>query len=634
MMLIRSHSLPALNLVDTAMTVSGVEHPSETRRLPDNSIFKYTPSRVMLNKLENLIQKLKDPDCELEGSLLELLSLAIVKDDDWPKNAFLVWKHYPDTTPCAVFRPDEEKSRGNYETLSEEQKFQCIEVCRDGKETYTVSQREKKWESSGENAFFRVMLAVKADAPTDTISPKQATEFKEQLYKNLLNQYDSISTSIQPGASALMSLDHVNPARAPLQVNNPPIQLKCNPRWANPETRPACKYSPVKVSESTSKETMDSMQAVLDNRINECRKLAMDRAIPGDGSWFSFIRGPQLHEPHLNKATVPAFVISGGSAHKLAAELTKDYSLAWHPKNMRGARGRRAEPIYLLVHKMDYPTYASTMKEVIEHYPNLHLIGWDGGGLTGFGAARAAALAFADTLPYRPERIMMIDQDVVKTEQTRHTNPIIKNKVESLHQTIEQPIVGYGVGYPTRQATPSPFSKTPTPRPSDLDGPAEQFVSIRAPFLREGDGIYPPYMVAGGEDMLMSKQLKLSNDHRNVALQQEMIIKKELEGPADRPNPYWDKGRINTLKALFDAEKNIMIEFEGQHINLDALLRKFEANGWISSHPSDESYNVAACIVERIILRLSNDLARKNIQHPSVSSSSNSLKTGESRPVS
>lgn len=55
--------------------------------------------------------------------------------------------------------------------------------------------------------------------------------------------------------------------------------------------------------------------------------------------------------------------------------------------------------------------------------------------------------------------------------------------------------------------------------------------------------------------MLMSKQLKLSNDHRNVALQQEMIIKKELEGPADRPNPYWDKGRINTLKALFDAEK-------------------------------------------------------------------------------
>lgn len=632
-MLIRSHSLPALKFVNNSVANSGVEHLAEKNQLSGGAIFKCAPSTATLKRLENLAKKLMDPDCELEGSHLELLSLAIVKEDNWPKNASLAWKYYPDTAPCAAFNPDEEESRLNYNTLSEKQKFHCIEVCRDGKNKYTASLREKKWESTGENAFFRIMLAVKADAPIDTISPKQAMEFKEHLYKNLLNSGALLSKHVQNCSSPLLTLDRVNPARGPITVNNPPIQLKRNPRWANPETRPACKYSPVKVPESTSKEAMDSMQAVLDNRVNECRKLAMNRDIPGEGSWVSFIRGPQLHEPHLNKATVPAFVISGGSAHKLAAELTKDYSLAWHPKNMRGERGRRAEPIYLLVHKMDYSTYAFTMKEVIKQYPNLHLVGWDGGGLTGFGAARAAVLAFADTLPYRPERIMMIDQDVVKTEQTRHTNPNIKSKVESLHQTTKQPIVGYGVGYPMRQATPAPFSKTLAPKLSDMDGPVEQFVSIRAPFLREGDGVYPPYMVAGGEDMLMSKQLNLSKDHRNVALQQETIVKKELKGLSDVPNLYWDNSRADTLKALFDAEKNVMVEFEGQEMNLDTLLIKFEANGWISSHPSVESHNVAACIVERIILRLSNDLAREKRQSPSAFSSS-SLRTVESRLLS
>lgn len=194
-------------------------------------------------------------------------------------------------------------------------------------------------------------------------------------------------------------------------VSGAPISVERNPRWINPETRPACKYSPVKVSDlppkdaikSTREEAMKSMQAVLDNRIHACRELSMDRGTPSAGSWLSFISGPQLHEPHLNKGTVPALVISGGSASKLTVDLGKDYSLAWHPKNMTNERGTHAEPVYLLVHRLDYPTYASTMKEVLEQYRNLHLVGWDGGKLTGFGAARASAIAFADTLSYRPE---------------------------------------------------------------------------------------------------------------------------------------------------------------------------------------------------------------------------------------
>jgi hypothetical protein len=67
----------------------------------------------------------------------------------------------------------------------------------------------------------------------------------------------------------------------------------------------------------------------------------------------------------------------------------------------------RNEPICLFVHSLDYKTYASTLGDVLGRFRNVHLIGWNGGAMTGFGAARCAALAFADTLPYRPQRILM-----------------------------------------------------------------------------------------------------------------------------------------------------------------------------------------------------------------------------------
>ena len=639
-MLTPSHSLPNLHTTNPKNGLSGASNtPAEKGSPPDPAIFSYTPSVAILAKVDNVAKMLQESTCALNGSSLELLSLALVKDKDWPDDVPLAWKHYANTRPCTAFSPSKKKSWVDFETLPEPHKTQSIEIHHDGKENYSATKRGETWEASGEDAFFKIMLAIKSDVIVDTISDKQATEFRRDLSKNILDQRVMLSMLWQNGLQDQIKSDGacavVAPRNVTNNVNSIPIRLECHPRWINLETRPACKYSPVNVTELPHKDAINSMQAVLHNRIDTCRELAMDRGIPGNGSWFSFIRPPQLHEPHLNKSTVPALVISGGSANKLAADLSKDYSLAWHPKNMRSELDARAEPVYLLVHKLDYPTYKSTMKEVLGQYPNLHLIGWDGGKLTGFGAARASALAFADTLSYRPERIMMIDQDVVKTEQTRHTNPTIRSKVESLHQTTKQPIVGYGVGYPTRQSTLLPFRETLPPKPSDLNGPAEQFVSIQAPFRKQwDDGIYPPYMVAGGEDMLMSKKLGLSKENRNMVLPEERIIKKELEGPADIPNAYWNEGRVQTLKALFEAEKNTLVEFEDQKMSLDGLMSKFEENGWITSHPSVESYNVAACVIERIILRLNKELAKEELQRQSVAPTLGPLSTFKQIPSS
>ncbi|MGL4859639.1 MAG: hypothetical protein ACRC5A_07885 [Enterobacteriaceae bacterium] len=270
---------------------------------------------------------------------------------------------------------------------------------------------------------------------------------------------------------------------------------------------------------------------------------------------------------------------------------------------------RNNEPVYLIVHKDDFQYYADTLADTMDNYPNLQLIGWDGGAMTGFGAARCAALAFADTLAYHPTRIIMMDQDVMQTEGTRHTRPDLIREVEKFHQETGLPVLGYGVGYPTRVEMPKPFTEIPAPIDDDFNSPTQQFVSVSAPFRnRMADGIYPAYMVAGGEDMLMGLKQNLyeksEKKAKNRTLLNSKIVKKELKGEADTPNTYWNQTHVNTLKTLYEAEKNTLINFENKQMTLDQLMSLFMERGWISAHPSPESYNVMACIIERMILRL------------------------------
>ncbi|MFF7062414.1 hypothetical protein [Pseudomonas sp. NPDC008258] len=574
--------------------------------MSDLAIFAYNPTTAMLSKIEKIANALlSEPPRPLNGSSLELLSLALVRSNDWPTEISLVWKHSAHARPHTAFTLGNEKCWINYENLSEEQKEKSIEIHHDGKDSYFATMQGKAWQASGEDAFLKTMLAIKADVSTEAIGDRPAADLRRALAKNICEPHHSLVSLWCHGLQD-NSLGEVGNVVIPGSiVSSPPIKLEANPQWIDLATRPNCKYSPVIVRRTTDKQDIISMQAVRQNRIDTCRELSLDRETPGNGSWFSFIRSPQLYEPQLHTSTIPAIVISGGNASRLITDLGKDYSLAWHPKNMMN------EPVYLLVHKQDYQTYNTTMKEVLEQNRNLHLIGWDGGKLTGFGAARAAALAFADSLPYRPRRIMMLDQDVVKTEHTRHTNPRVRRTVESLHQTSSKPIVGYGVGYPTRQTVPEPFAKSAMPDAADFNTPAQQYVSVQAPFRKQGsDGIYPAFMVASGEDMLMSLDLNLTNEKRNRVLPDARIIKKELKGLPDTPNIYWNEGRIQTLKSIFEAEKNTLVEFEGQKMSLDDLMANYTERGWITSHPSAESLNIAACVIERIILRLHDELGR------------------------
>ncbi|WP_133470982.1 hypothetical protein [Paraglaciecola marina] len=389
------------------------------------------------------------------------------------------------------------------------------------------------------------------------------------------------------------------------------IVLKSNPDWINPDTRPACKYAPVKVDKSQTPEAIKNMQQALLNRIRLCRNLASRRNnLLISSNWFSFLKAGKGHEPHLKPSSLPIIVLSGGNSNRLKNELTQSYNLAWHPVNVR------AEPVYLLVHRIEFKKYVAALRGVLATYRNFHIIGWDGGSLTGFGAARAAGLAFADSLGYCPRRVILMDQDVVHSNRTRIFNYGVGSKVEREHYRRELPVLGLGVGFPTR-FSPQELSdrymarlqgEDTIPKPDDFNSPAQQAVSILAPFRDRqsevlfADGVYPPYMVAGGEDMLMGFQLGLNSHPRGHIISGE-IAKKSLEGPGDSNNKHWNVLRVDMLKYLYNNEKKTKVLWYGKPQTIETVLGILIASRNLSPKPA-EVYNTSACIIERIILRL------------------------------
>lgn len=390
------------------------------------------------------------------------------------------------------------------------------------------------------------------------------------------------------------------------------IKLAKNPNWINKTTRPAWKYSPVTVSNPTSDGEKLAMAAVVERRVKACQDLALVRKSGLEHSaWFGFLHD-QMRERNLRPHNVPIFVLSGGNAKRIKNEFdnARGYTLAWHPATARN------EPVYLFVHKSDYQTYRKTLGAEFAQYRNLFLVGWDGGELTGFGAARAAVLSYADNLPYRPQRLLMMDQDVVAVESTRHTEPNVAQSILDMHEKTGKPVIGYGVGYAERATSiPSTAAQLKDDdaykkavkqgKPSALT-PTQQYVSIKAPFRKKDDGVYPAFMVAGGEDMLMTQRTDSYTRNSggkvqaNATIRREKIFKKQLTGEGDTPNKYWTEDRMVTLDKLFEAEKATPVSYGGVETTLGDLCASFVRDGHISE---GEKSGTSALIVERIILK-------------------------------
>lgn len=391
-----------------------------------------------------------------------------------------------------------------------------------------------------------------------------------------------------------------------------PIAVRLNGRWLkdSAEGKSANKYRPVAVLFHQHPGHMDAIKGILDRRVALCQELASKKDGTDACSWLSFVRPSALSERNLNSKNVPALVLTSSSASSIAIDLKKSIELAWHPANMRN------EPVYLILHKSELGEYREALSEAMSIYKNLHLVGWDGGEMSGFGTARAAALAFADTLSYKPNRIIMVDHDVVSTNDTRPSNPAVARRVNQLHEISGKHIVGYGTGFGQRSAD---IPRTAglvdhalgKPKATQLVSPTQQLVSIRAPFRNNDvgpDGLYPPYMVSGNEDQVMTLGQGIRGEEKNTSITRHRISKKTLPGTHASGNRYISELRPRTLEQLFEAEKHTPIEFEHKTMTLESLVSLFAKRGWISSHPSAESHLLSSLIIEKIIIKLlSND---------------------------
>lgn len=390
------------------------------------------------------------------------------------------------------------------------------------------------------------------------------------------------------------------------------VALEPFEKWIVKKTRPAWKYSPVAVV-APNGETASEYRAVVENRVRACKELGVIRhkKDTNAAAWYGFLHD-QLRERNLRSHNVPIFVLSGGASARIKAEFDKkEFTLAWHPAMAKG------EPVYLFVHKHDHSTYLKTLDAEFSRYRNLFLVGWDGGEMTGFGAARAAVLAYAARLPYKPQRIVMMDQDVAAMEDTRPSKPEVDRAINQLHDAGGgTPVVGYGMGFATRvediPSVPSQLAGKSTKevtklvksskKPSKFS-PVQQFVSIKAPFRNADDGAYPAFMVAGGEDMLMTMVQK-GGAKQNSPVLPKPIVKLDLgrtkvDGDAD--NVYWNHDRLNTLTKLYEAEKSTAVTYLGSDAKtIEDLCAHFVTKGHIDAADVPVT---SALIIERIILK-------------------------------
>ena len=124
------------------------------------------------------------------------------------------------------------------------------------------------------------------------------------------------------------------------------------------------------------------------------------------------------------------------------------------------------------------------------------------------------------------------------------------------------------------------------------------------------DGAYQAFMVAGGEDMLMTEELSLQTKNvegrptANPTVRPEKIFKSDLSHGntvrGDSPNAYWTVDRIKTLTTLQSSEKGTRVIYDGVETTVGALS---ESLATIAKMPKSDAAGICALIIERIILK-------------------------------
>lgn len=374
------------------------------------------------------------------------------------------------------------------------------------------------------------------------------------------------------------------------------IKISTNRYWLNPAEYARCKYAPVVVDKNCG---IRELTEIKNARKEQCRGMMADSySFPDVPRKWRFSRNDHDASTALNANTVPVFVTSSDASSAIAAYLkdTSKPKLAW---------AQDPSPIkYIFVHDIEFDTYKKNLSTLFARGRPYVLVGWSGGALTGFGAARAAVLSLASELRYSPQRIVMMDHDVL---DKRLPAADIKKKHDS-----GKTVVGLGKGAPTRVTGLTQPGRHFDPGAS----PTQQHVSLKAPYTYDQGKAYAIFMVAGGEDMAMSKKLGHFEPTPRGGVSNQAIVKATIDkvdlGGRDG-NTAMAAAKLATLQELYKREKDIPVEFNGRASTVGAAAQylKAELKKRVKQELAVE--HVSSLIVERILL--ARYLYSKNIRN-------------------
>ena len=135
--------------------------------------------------------------------------------------------------------------------------------------------------------------------------------------------------------------------------------------------------------------------------------------------------------------------------------------------------------------------------------------------------------------------------------------------------------------------------------------PAQQYVSIAAPFRPNQGKLYPFFMVAGGEDMAMSGKLGHftgGTKHTNIALiPKSQIDKVALGGKGDGTSEA-ATAKKNTLESLFVKEKGIPLIFDGATSTVGAAAASLSKRLKLQVGVDVSVETVSSLIIERLLV--------------------------------
>ena len=273
-----------------------------------------------------------------------------------------------------------------------------------------------------------------------------------------------------------------------------------------------------------------------------------------------------------NRAEWMQLLFESGEAKNSAAAFTGYNDITTFSKGPVPwyAPRRSGRPVYIVVHRLEYPYY----KKLLAGFLNVYVVGWDipspvdGIGLAGFGASRFAAFELVKNLGYH--HVWTVDDNVVNING-------FPNTLAEIEALMTAEIAGIGFAAATTNKVNADLSSAVfTPKRFDFAamkaGLLQQVVLWNMDLLNENDLNISPYFVSSNEDVSLTNYLQ-TWEYVERTIKPLAIMK--MDPSKDKKNggaQVLIGIRTRLIKLLYDLEKHTKINTGSAVVDLSQFV--------------------------------------------------------------